>query len=98
LYAEDGLAGYLAKKTGRPVKWIEGRRENMAATIHGRDQIDEVELALKNDGTILGMRIKAIADLGGFYSLFTPMIPTLTDFSLRAATRFRPSSSIKSAC
>jgi carbon-monoxide dehydrogenase large subunit len=78
LYAEDGLAGYLAKKTGRPVKWIEGRRENMAATIHGRDQIDEVELALKNDGTILGMRIKAIADLGGFYSLFTPMIPTLT--------------------
>jgi len=78
LYAEDGLAGYLAKKTGRPVKWIEGRRENIAATIHGRDQIDEVELALKNDGTILGMRVKAIADLGGFYSLFTPMIPTLT--------------------
>src|SRR5262245_15490869 len=78
LYAEDGLAGYLAKKTGRPVKWIEGRRENIAATIHGRDQIDEVELALKKDGTILGMRVKAIADLGAFYSLFTPMIPTLT--------------------
>jgi len=78
LYAEDGLAGYLAKKTRRPVKWIEGRRENLAATIHGRDQIDEVELALKKDGTILGMRVKAIADLGAFYSLFTPMIPTLT--------------------
>ena len=78
LYAEDGLAGYLAKKTGRPVKWIENRRENIAATIHGRDQIDDVELALKNDGTIVGMRVKAIADLGAFYSLFTPMIPTLT--------------------
>lgn len=78
VYAEDGLVGYLAKKTGRPVKWIEGRRENIAATIHGRDQIDDVELALKNDGTILGMRVKAIADLGAFYSLFTPMIPTLT--------------------
>jgi carbon-monoxide dehydrogenase large subunit len=78
LYAEDGLAGYLAKKTSRPVKWIEGRRENMAATIHGRDQIDDVEMALKKDGTILGMRVKAIADLGAFYSLFTPMIPTLT--------------------
>jgi carbon-monoxide dehydrogenase large subunit len=78
LYAEDGLAGYLAKKTARPVKWIEGRRENIAATIHGRDQIDDVELALKNDGTILAMRVKAIADLGAFYSLFTPMIPTLT--------------------
>jgi carbon-monoxide dehydrogenase large subunit len=78
LYAEDGLAAYLAKKTGRPVKWIEGRRENIAATIHGRDQIDIVELALKHDGTILGMRVNAIADLGAFYSLFTPMIPTLT--------------------
>ena len=78
LYAEDGLVGYLARKTGRPVKWIEGRRENMAATIHGRDQIDDVELALKKDGTILGMRVKAIADLGAFFSLFTPMIPTLT--------------------
>ena len=78
LYAEDGLAAYLAKKTGRPVKWIEGRRENLAGTIHGRDQIDDVELALKKDGTILGMRVKAIADLGAFYSLFTPMIPTLT--------------------
>src|SRR5215468_6308470 len=78
IYAEDGLAGYLAKKTGRPVKWIESRRENLAATIHGRDHIEYVELALKNDGTILGMRIKSIADLGAFYSLFTPMIPTLT--------------------
>src|SRR5438128_9758221 len=78
LYAEDGLACYLAKKTGRPVKWIESRRENIAATIHGRDQIDDVELALKTDGTILGMKVKAIADLGAFYSLFTPMIPTLT--------------------
>src|SRR2546427_91522 len=63
LYAEDGLVGYLAKKTGRPVKWIEGRRENIAATIHGRDQIDDVELALKKDGTILGMRVRAIVDL-----------------------------------
>jgi carbon-monoxide dehydrogenase large subunit len=78
LYAEDGLAGYLAKKTGRPVKWIESRRENIAATIHGRDQICDVELALANDGMILGMRVKSIADLGAFFSLFTPMIPTLT--------------------
>jgi carbon-monoxide dehydrogenase large subunit len=78
IYAEDGLAGYLAKKTGRPVKWIESRRENIAATIHGRDQIDEVELALTKDGLILGMKVRAIADLGAFYSLYTPMIPTLT--------------------
>jgi aerobic carbon-monoxide dehydrogenase large subunit len=78
VYSEDGLVAYLAIKTGRPVKWIESRRENIAATIHGRDQINEVELALKNDGTILGMRVKVIADVGAYYQLLTPMIPTLT--------------------
>src|SRR5438034_3410652 len=78
VYAEEGLVAYLAKKTGHPVKWIESRRENIAATIHGRDQIDDVELALKKDGTILGMRVKSIADLGAYFQLLTPIIPTLT--------------------
>jgi carbon-monoxide dehydrogenase large subunit len=78
IYSEDGLVAYLARKTGRPVKWIESRRENMAATIHGRDQINDVELALKKDGTILGMRVKVTADLGAYFQLLTPIIPTLT--------------------
>jgi carbon-monoxide dehydrogenase large subunit len=78
VYAEEGLVAYLAKKTGHPIKWIESRRENMAATIHGRDQIDDVEMAVKKDGTILGMRVKAIADLGAYFQLLTPIIPTLT--------------------
>src|SRR6266567_7220270 len=78
VYAEEGLVAYLAKKTGHPVKWIESRRENIAATIHGRDQIDDVELALKKDCTILGMRVKSIADLGAYFQLLTPIIPTLT--------------------
>ena len=78
VYAEDGLVVYLAKKTGRPVKWIETRRENIAATIHGRDQIDYVDLALKKDGTILGMKVRAVADLGAYFQLLTPIIPTLT--------------------
>jgi carbon-monoxide dehydrogenase large subunit len=78
VYAEEGLVVYLAKKTGHPVKWIEERRENMAATIHGRDQINYVDLALKRDGTILGMKLNAVADLGAYFQLLTPMIPTLT--------------------
>jgi carbon-monoxide dehydrogenase large subunit len=60
------------------VKWIESRRENLATTIHGRDQINDVELALKKDGTILGMKLRAIADLGAYYQIFTAIIPTLT--------------------
>jgi len=78
IYSEDGLVAYLARKTGRPVKWIESRRENIASTIHGRDQINDVELALKKDGTILGMRVKVTADLGAYFQLLTPIIPTLT--------------------
>src|SRR5438046_9048470 len=50
----------------------------MATTRNGRDQIDDVELALRKDGTILCMRVIAISYLGAFLSFFTPMIPTLT--------------------
>ncbi len=78
VYPEEALVGYAAMKLGKPVKWIESRRENFQTAIHGRDQIDEVELAVKNDGTILGLRVKVIADLGAYYQLLTPLIPTLT--------------------
>ena len=57
---------------------MESRRENFQSAIHGRDQIDDVEIAVKKDGTLLGLRIKVIADLGAYYQLLTPLIPTLT--------------------
>jgi carbon-monoxide dehydrogenase large subunit len=78
VYAEEALVAYLAMRLGAPVKWIESRRENCQGTIHGRDQIQDVEVAFKKDGTILGLRFRAIADLGAYYQLLTPLIPTLT--------------------
>ena len=78
VYPEEALVGYFAMRLGKPVKWIESRRENFLATIHGRDQIDDVEVAIKRDGTVLGLRCKIIADLGAYYQLLTPLIPTLT--------------------
>src|SRR5712692_2582376 len=78
VYAEEALVGYLAMKLGKPIKWIETRRENFLTTIHGRDQIDDVEVAFKRDAAILGLRCKVIADLGAYYQLLTPLIPTLT--------------------
>ncbi len=78
VYGEEGVVPWLAMKLGRPVKWSETRRENIAATIHGRDQINECELALKKDGTILGMRTRVYADLGAYHQLLTPIIATLT--------------------
>src|SRR5437762_5957820 len=78
LYAEEALCGHLAKRIGAPVKWIESRRDNAASTIHGRDQIGDYEVAVKNDGTILGLKARTIQDLGAYHQLLTPAIPTLT--------------------
>jgi carbon-monoxide dehydrogenase large subunit len=85
VYGEEAVVPWLAKKLGRPVKWAETRRENMAATIHGRDQINYVELALKRDGTILGLRALILADLGAYHQLLTPIIPTLTALLITGA-------------
>lgn len=78
VYPEEALIAYLAIQLGKPVKWSESRRENFQATIHGRDQIDDIEVAVKRDGTVLGLRCRVIADLGAYYQLLTPLIPTLT--------------------
>jgi carbon-monoxide dehydrogenase large subunit len=78
VYAEEVLVAHLAMRFGKPMKWTESRRENFQATIHGRDQIATMELAVKRDGTLLGLRCRILADLGAYYQLLTPLIPTLT--------------------
>ena len=78
LYAEEALCSHLAQRVGAPVKWIESRRENASATIHGRDQVGDYEVAVKKDGTLLAIRSKTLADIGAYCQLNTPAIPTLT--------------------
>jgi carbon-monoxide dehydrogenase large subunit len=88
VYREEALLAYLAMKLGRPVKWIEGRRENFLATIHGRDQIDDVEVAVKGNGAILGLKVRIVADLGAYHQLLTPLIPGLTGAMITGCYRF----------
>ena len=85
VYAEEALLGWISMQLGKPVKWIESRRENFAATIHGRAQVGTVEVGVKNDGTITGLRYNVIADLGAYHQLLTPAIPTLTGLMLSGA-------------
>ena len=54
VYREELLLPFLAMRLNRPVKWIEIRRENLQTMIHGRDQINYVELALAKDGRMSG--------------------------------------------
>jgi aerobic carbon-monoxide dehydrogenase large subunit len=77
VYAEEALALALARKLRRPVKWIEGRRENYVATTHGRGVLHDCTLAGTEDGTILGMKFVELADMGAYYQLLTPGIPEL---------------------
>ncbi|HZO81988.1 MAG TPA: xanthine dehydrogenase family protein molybdopterin-binding subunit [Candidatus Binataceae bacterium] len=74
-YGEEALAAYLSMQLERPVKWIERRRENLAGTTHGRDQITYLEVPVKNDGTVLGIKGRFICDMGAYLQLLTPAIP-----------------------
>src|SRR6476660_6785775 len=76
-YADFALVLFASKAIGgRPVKWIEGRRENYQSTIHGRDHITYLEIAGRRDGEITGLRVKTFANLGGRLSTIGPGIPT----------------------
>jgi aerobic carbon-monoxide dehydrogenase large subunit len=66
LYREYILASHLALKLGRPIKWISTRSEDFVTTIQGRDQAMTSELALKKDGTMLGLKVRVVANLGGY--------------------------------
>ena len=77
VYAEELLAVALARRLGRPVKWLEDRTENYLATIHGRDVVTEYTLAAKKDGTITHCRARVKAAMGAYLQLVTPGIPLL---------------------
>ncbi len=84
---EEIVAASLAVRLGRPVKWIETRNENLQAQSHGRGQINYIEAAYKNDGQLLGIRIRTIADLGAFLLGVTVMVPNGTPYMLSGPYR-----------
>jgi carbon-monoxide dehydrogenase large subunit len=76
-YCEHIVTAALAQRLGRPVKWTETRSENMVAMNHGRGQIQEVDLGLKRDGTIVAVGAKIVCD-GGAYPAIGAFLPFLT--------------------
>jgi carbon-monoxide dehydrogenase large subunit len=78
IYGEEYVAAAISKHLEIPVKWTEDRSEAFVATIHGRDIIGYVDLAAKKDGTVLGLKLRLIADIGAYNMLLTAAIPTLT--------------------
>ena len=66
-YPEDFLIPFAARKLGRPVKWIEDRRENLLAANHSREMDCELEIACEKDGTIVALRGKVWVDMGAYF-------------------------------
>jgi len=89
VYAEEALMSFISMKIGKPVKWIESRRENFLVTIHGRGHVDYFELAAKRDGTMLGLKLKLIQDIGAYHQLLTPAIPTLSVLMMPGLYNFK---------
>ena len=69
LNPEDLVTIFAARRLGRPVRWIEDRREHLMASIQAREQIHEVELGLNRDGTLVGLRARIIGNAGA-YSIY----------------------------
>jgi aerobic carbon-monoxide dehydrogenase large subunit len=80
VYAEELLCVALARKHGVPVRWNEERSENSLATIQGRGQIQDIELAADDSGKVIALRVRLLADMGAYLQLVTPGIPLLGAF------------------
>jgi carbon-monoxide dehydrogenase large subunit len=80
VYAEELIAIVIARQLGVPTRWTEERSENAVATIQGRGQIQDIELAANADGKISAVRVKLLADMGAYLQLVTPGIPLLGGF------------------
>jgi CO/xanthine dehydrogenase Mo-binding subunit len=88
VYAEDILVPLLARELGRPVKWVEDRRENLLAATQERDQWHEVELGLTREGEIVALRDAFVHDCGAFVS-WGIIVPLITSVSVPGPYRVR---------
>ncbi|MGH7387835.1 MAG: molybdopterin cofactor-binding domain-containing protein [Candidatus Rokuibacteriota bacterium] len=81
VYPEDILVPFLARALGRPVRFVETRREHLLAVTQERDQWHEVELGLTRDGTIVALRDAFVHDCGAFVS-WGIIVPLITSVSV----------------
>lgn len=87
-YPEDFLIPFAAMNVGRPVKWIEDRLEHLTSSNHSREVLAEVEIAAKQDGTLLGLRCKVFGDMGAYVRTHGCVVPALTAGMLTGPYRF----------
>jgi aerobic carbon-monoxide dehydrogenase large subunit len=77
LHPEDLLLPWLARRCGRPVRWVESRSENLLAMVQGRAQVHDVAIGGRRDGTVEAYRLSIVQDAGAYPSMGV-YLPILT--------------------
>jgi carbon-monoxide dehydrogenase large subunit len=85
---EEILTFLVARRLAKPVKYTESRTESVQAAHHGRDQIQKLTLTARKDGTVTGLKVELLADMGAYLRLVTPGVPILGAFMFNAIYKF----------
>jgi carbon-monoxide dehydrogenase large subunit len=85
---EEVITFLVARALGRPAKYTESRTESVQAGHHGRDQIQRLTLAARKDGTVTGLKVDLLSDMGAYLGLVTPGVPVLGAFMFNAIYKF----------
>ncbi|WP_035855568.1 xanthine dehydrogenase family protein molybdopterin-binding subunit [Cryptosporangium arvum] len=85
---EEFITFLLARRLGKPVKYTETRSESLVAGHHGRDQWQKLTLAATADGTVTGLKVELLADLGSYVALVGGGVPVLGAFMFNAIYKF----------
>jgi len=85
---EEVIAVLVGRRLGKPVKYTESRSESLLAGHHGRDQIQDITITANRDGTVTGLKVELMADMGAYLGLVTPGVPILGAFMFNAIYKF----------
>jgi aerobic carbon-monoxide dehydrogenase large subunit len=85
---EEILTFLAARRLDKPVKYTESRSESVQAAHHGRDQIQKLTLSARKDGTVTGLKVELLADMGAYLRLVTPGVPILGAFMFNSIYKF----------
>ena len=85
---EEAVVTMAARKVGKPCKYTETRSESLVSGHHGRDQWQRLTLTATKDGTVTGLKVDLLADMGAYLGLVTSGIPILGAFMYNAIYKF----------
>ncbi|MEV4604216.1 molybdopterin cofactor-binding domain-containing protein [Amycolatopsis sp. NPDC049253] len=85
---EEMMSVLVAQKLGKPVKWNESRSESILTAHHGRDQIQDITISANADGTVTGLKVELLANMGAYIGLVGSGVPILGAFMFNAIYKF----------